>query len=202
MEVQFFYTRQSIAAGLGDAVSHAKYFVNGEPFIIALGDSVISSNEHKCLLKRMIEVYEKDPTSFVLGTRQVALEEVHKYGIVKPKGNMKGAIVEIEDVVEKPSPRTTPSTLAFAARYVMPASILDALDRTRPGKGGEIQLTDGIRLLLKEGTKGYSVCMTENEKRYDIGNMPSYYEAFVDFALADKRYGYQLKQYIINKLNL
>ncbi len=202
MNVQFFYTRQSVAAGLGDAVNHAKNFINGEPFIIALGDSVIHSTENQSLIERMIKLYEKEPTSFVLGTRQVSLEDVQKYGIVKPKEDSEGDIVEIEDVIEKPSPMTTPSTLAFAARYVVPAEILDALDRTRPGKGGEIQLTDAIRLLLKEGTKGYSVCMTENEKRYDIGNMPSYYEAFVDFALADEKYGYQLKQYIIDKLNL
>lgn len=202
MDVQIFYTRQSMAAGLGDAVNYAAKFINGESFIIALGDSVIHSNENKILLQRMIELNEKDFQSFVLGTRQVALEDVQKYGIVKPKSDLKDNIVEIEDVVEKPSSLTTPSTLAFAARYIVPAKILDALDRTRPGKGGEIQLTDGIRLLLKEGTKGYSVCMTENEKRYDIGNMPSYYEAFLDFALADERYGYQLKQYIFDKFNL
>jgi UTP--glucose-1-phosphate uridylyltransferase len=202
MEVQFFYTRQSVAAGLGDAVAYAKNFVNGEPFIIALGDSVIRSTENEPLLNRMINEFEKNEDSFVLGTRQVPLEDVQKYGIVKPKSTISEGIVEIEDVVEKPSPLKAPSTLAFAARYIMPATIFDALERTSPGKGGEIQLTDGIKLLLKEGTKGYSVCLTENEKRYDIGNMYSYYEAFFDFALSDQRYGYKLRQYMINKLNL
>lgn len=158
-------------AGLGNAVSYAEHFINGEPFIIALGDSIIRSDENCCLLKRMIDQHDKEPDSFVLGTRQVPLEDVQKYGIVKPKGETHNNIVEIEDVIEKPSHKNTPSTLVFAARYIMPASIFEALDRTSPGKGGEIQLTDGIRLLLKEGLKGYSVGLTEKEKRYDIGNM-------------------------------
>lgn len=202
MDVQFFYTRQSMPAGLGDAINYARNFINGDPFIIALGDSVINSTEERSLLRRMIDQYEADASSFVLGTRNVPLEDVQKYGIVKPKGVLSNGIVEIEDVIEKPSPKSTPSTLSFAARYIMPAGIFDALDRTSPGKGGEVQLTDGIRLLLKEGMKGYAVSLTENEKRYDIGGMASYYEAFVDFALTDEKYGYRLRQYLTSKLNL
>lgn len=202
MNIQFFYTRQSNPLGLGDAIYHAKNFVNDEPFIIALGDSVIRSYENEPLLKRMIKQFDTDSGSVVLGTRRVPEDQVHRYGIVKPKREIASGIIEIEDVVEKPSKQTAPSNLAFAARYIMPPGIMEALERTAPGKGGEIQLTDAIRLMLKEGTKGYSVCLTDKEKRYDIGNMASYYEAFLDFALADKKYGYQLKQYIIQKLNL
>ncbi len=202
MKIQFFYTRQSNPLGLGHAVYHAKNFVNDEPFIIALGDSVIRSYENEPLLKRMIKQFDQDPSSIVLGTRRVPEDQVQRYGIVKPKREIASGIIEMEDVVEKPSQQTAPSNLAFAARYIMPSGIMEALERTAPGKGGEIQLTDAIRLMLKEGTKGYSVCLTDKEKRYDIGNMASYYEAFLDFALADKKYGYQLKQYIIQKLNL
>jgi UTP--glucose-1-phosphate uridylyltransferase len=202
LDVSFFYTRQSVPAGLGHAVSCARDFVCGEPFVIALGDSIIRSNENRFLLKRMMEQYEKDSGSFVIGTRNVSLQDVHRYGIIKPKKGSSGEIVEIEDLVEKPSASQAPSTLAVAARYIMPYRLFDALERTSPGKGGEIQLTDGIRLLLKEGTKGYSVSLTGQEKRYDIGNFGSYYEAFVDFALEDEKYGYQLKQHIINKLQL
>lgn len=202
IDIQFFYTRQSSPKGLGDAVYHAKNFVNGEPFILALGDSVIYSAEDKKLLERMVNFQELHPGSFVIGTRNVDLSQVQKYGIVKPKDELEEGIIEIEDVVEKPSPINAPSTLAFAARYIMHPNVFDALERTRPGKGGEIQLTDAIRLMLKEETKGYAISLTENEKRYDIGNMSSYYEAFVDFALADEKYGYKLRQYIINKLNL
>ena len=202
MDVNFFYTRQSIPKGLGDAVNCARDFVGNEPFIIALGDSIIYSKENKILLQRMIEQYEKRENCFVIGTRYVPRQEVHRYGIVIPDGEAKDGVVKIKDLVEKPSPHNAPSTLAIAARYIMPAKIFDALSRTSPGKSGEIQLTDAIRLLLKEGVDGYSVSLTEKEKRYDIGNMQSYYNAFVDFALNDEKYGYQLKQYIIEKFNL
>ena len=202
MDITFFYTRQSIPAGLGHAVYCAKEFVGDDPFIVALGDSIIHSTENKILLKRMIEQFEKHGNSFVIGTRHVPLDSVHRYGIIDPDGEQIDGVVKIKDMIEKPSPQNAPSTLAIAARYILPGKIFDALSRTSPGKGGEIQLTDGIRLLLKEGYKGYSVSLTEKEKRYDIGNIPSYYEAFIDFALNDEKYGYQLKQYIIKKFNM
>jgi len=202
INVTFYYTRQSIPAGLGHAVSCARDFVGNEPFIIALGDSIIYSTEKSILLDRMIKQHKKDISSFVIGTRRVSMEDVHRYGIIVPEGAAKGGVTEIKDLIEKPSRSRAPSNLAVAARYIMPPEIFDALERTGPGKGGEIQLTDAIRLLLKDGIKGYSVELTENEKRYDIGNFASYYEAFVDFALRDDVYGYQLRQYIVDKLNL
>jgi len=202
LDISFFYTRQSIQAGLGHAVRCAKDFVGDDPFIIALGDSIIYSTENECLLSRMVKQYEKDKSCFVIGTRRVPMEQVHRYGIIKPKEDPNNGVVEIENLIEKPSPSDAPSNLAIAARYIMPAKIFDALDRTSPGKGGEIQLTDAIRLLIKEGLRGYAVSLTDKEKRYDIGNFPSYYEAFLDFALRDEKYGYQLRQYIINQLNL
>ena len=76
------------------------------------------------------------------------------------------------------------------------------MERTSPGRGGEVQLTDAIRLLLREGVNGYGVPLADSEKRYDIGNMNSYFQAFVDFALRDEKYGYMLKQFIIRTLNL
>lgn len=202
MDITYFYTRQSIPAGLGHAISCARDFVGDEPFIIALGDSIIFSKENRILLKRMLDVYEQHENSFVIGTRDVPLESVHRYGIIEPQGESKNGLTQIKDLVEKPTIQSAPSTLAVAARYIMPGRLFDALSRTSPGKGGEIQLTDGIRLLLKEGMKGYAVSLTKKEKRYDIGNFQSYYEAFVDFALNDEKYGYQLKQYIIKSLNL
>lgn len=200
MDVSFFYTRQHIQAGLGHAVYCARDFIGDDPFVIALGDSIIDSRENRVLLQRMMDQYKEN--SFVIGTRHVPVEAVHRYGIIEPAGEMMDGVVEIKDLVEKPSRSNAPSNIAIAARYIMPGKLFDALERTSPGKGGEIQLTDGIRLLLKEGFKGYGVNLTEKEKRYDIGNIQSYYEAFVDFALSDEKYGYQLKQYIINKFRL
>jgi UTP--glucose-1-phosphate uridylyltransferase len=202
LDITYFYTRQSVQAGLGHAVRCAKDFVGDDPFIIALGDSIIYSTENDCLLKRMVDKYKEDKSSFIIGTRRVPMDQVNRYGIIHPEGDINDGVVGIKDLIEKPSPSNAPSDLAVAARYIMPAAIFDCLDRTSPGKGGEIQLTDAIRLLIKEGTKGYSVSLTSNEKRYDIGNFPSYYEAFLDFALRDEKYGYQLRQYVIEQLNL
>ena len=202
LDVSFFYTRQSVQAGLGHAISCAKDFVGDDSFIIALGDSVIYSTERVSLLKRMIREYESHDPCFVIGTRRVSMDEVHRYGIIDPKENDKEGSLEIKDLIEKPLPSSAPSNLAVAARYIMPSGIFDSLDRTRPGKGGEIQLTDAIRLMLREGMKGYSVNLSKNEKRYDIGNFPSYYEAFLDFALRDEIYGYRLRQYVIERMNL
>lgn len=202
LDITFFYTRQSIPAGLGDAVSYAKDFIGADPFIIALGDSIIYSTEKSNLLTRMIQQYERNDSCFVIGTRRVPMEQVHRYGIIEPEEDSRDGVVKIKDLIEKPSVSNAPSDLAIAARYIMPPHIFDALNRTSPGKGGEIQLTDAIRLMIKEGKVGYSVSLTDNEKRYDIGNFPSYYEAFIDFALRDEKYGYQLRQYVINKMNL
>jgi UTP--glucose-1-phosphate uridylyltransferase len=157
MNVQFFYTRQSSPTGLGDAIRLAESFVNNEPFIVALGDSLIFSQNNPPLLERMINLYTQNPGAMVIGTREVSRDDVSKYGIIKPAGEVTGNAIEIADVVEKPSPQTAPSTIAFAARYILPPTIFSALERTSPSKSGEIQLTDGIRLLLKEGTKGYGV---------------------------------------------
>lgn len=129
-----------------------------------LGDSIIYSEENPNLLKRMIMQYEKCNPSIVLATRIVPDEDVSKYGIVKPASDIKDSVTEIKDVVEKPLPQNAPSNLAFAARYILPPDIFNALERTGPGKGGEIQLTDAISILLKEGMKGYSVQLTEREK--------------------------------------
>ncbi len=202
LDVELFYTRQSSPTGLGDAISHARHFVNKEPFIVALGDSIIYSEEYECLLKRMLNFHKQHESSLVLGTQEVPLEDVSKYGIIKPKQQGNQSIVEVDYVVEKPPVKTTPSQLAFAARYILPPTIFDALDRTKPGRGDVVQLTDAIGLLTKEGTLGYVVQMTDKEKRYNISDMGSYYEAFVDLALQDSRYGWELKQYLFDILGI
>ena len=107
------------------------------------------------------------------------------YGIAKPRSD--GDVFEIEDLVEKPSPDEAPSNLAIAARYVFAPAIFDALDPTPPGKGDEIQLTDAIRSVIQGGGKVFGVRLRSGEWRFDIGNFESYFQAFVEFALADPR---------------
>jgi UTP--glucose-1-phosphate uridylyltransferase len=122
------------------------------------------------------------------------MSDVHRYGVARPKEG--GDLFELADVVEKPSREDAPSNLAIAARYVFAPSIFGALERIQPGADGEIQLTDAIRLLIKEGGRVYGMCLRDDERRYDIGNFESYFQAFVEFALADEKYGADLHRYL------
>jgi UTP--glucose-1-phosphate uridylyltransferase len=105
-------------------------------------------------------------------------------------------VFEIADVIEKPSAQEAPSNLAIAARYVFTPAIFEALGRTKPGKGGEIQLTDAIRLLIQEGGRVYGIRLAEGERRFDIGNFDTYFRAFVEFALADEKHGAALRSHL------
>ena len=107
-----------------------------------------------------------------------------------------GEPVAVQNIVEKPSVEASPSTLAVAARYVFSPVIFEMLDRTLPGKGGEIQLTDALRSLITQGETLFGVRLSPEEKRYDIGNFGSYFRAFVEFCLADDKYGADLRRHL------
>lgn len=191
--MQYFYTRQRQLLGLGHAVLCAAPFVGKQPFVVALGDSIIGLNAQSDIVKRMIECFWDTRADAVVAFEQVPHDEVSHYGIAKPKSN--SDTFEIADVIEKPSVEEAPSNLAIAARYVFAPAIFDALERTVPGKNGEIQLTDAIRLLLQEGRTVYGMTL-RNERRYDIGNFDAYFRAFVEFALADEKYGAELRKHV------
>jgi len=192
--VQYFYTRQRQLLGLGHAVLCAESFVGNQPFVVALGDSIIGINAQSDIVRRMIHAFHEKQADAVVAFEQVPMTEVPNYGIAKPRVN--GEIFEIADVIEKPSMSEAPSNLAIAARYVFAPKIFDALKRTKPGKGGEIQLTDAIRLIVQGGGKVYGISLRQNERRYDIGNFDSYFRAFVEFALADEKHGAALRDYM------
>lgn len=191
--IQYFYTRQRQLLGLGHAVLCAAPFVGNQPFVVALGDSIIGLNAQSDIVKRMIACFWDTGAQAVVAFEEVPRNEVMHYGIAKPKTN--GVVFQVADVIEKPSIEEAPSNLAIAARYVFAPTIFDALRRTPPGKGGEIQLTDAIRLLLQEGGVVYGITL-QGERRYDIGNFDSYFRAFVEFALADEKYGAGLREYV------
>ena len=203
--VDFFYTRQSIhpgwkvPAGLGDAVAASQDFVGQEAFVVALGDSIIKSGEHSGLVQRLIASHLRHGSCCTIAVCPVPADEVQRYGIVKPKGRM-GSDFEIEDIIEKPPEDEAPSRFAVAARYVFNPEIFTAIEHTAPGAGGELQLTDAIRILLKMGHKVRCVKLKNDETRYDIGNPESYFRAFMDFALADPKYGYLIRQYLQKRL--
>ena len=190
--MQHFYTRQRQLLGLGHAVLCAQPFVGDQPFVVALGDSIIGKHASSDVVRRMTQVYVEKQAVAVIAFEEVPEEDVSRYGIARPKAA--GDVFEIEDLIEKPSRHEAPSRLAIAARYVLSPAIFAALARTQPGKGDEIQLTDAIRMLLREGGRAWGVRLHGGERRYDIGNFESYFRAFVEFALADPRFGSGLRR--------
>jgi len=199
-EARFFYTRQSVPRGLADAVNHAQEFVGDDHFVVALGDSIIKSRDGSSLLQTMIASHLRSGVACTIAVEEVERSEVYRYGIVKPKGDIEpGEDFEVEDLIEKPRPEAAPSNLAIAARYVFSPALFEAIRRTAPDRNGELQLTDSIRLLLQLGHKVRAVRLRPGERRYDIGNFESYFKAFIDFALADEKYGYLVRQYLKRK---
>ncbi len=192
--VRIFYTRQSEPRGLGDAILHGRAFAEGSPFVVALGDSIIMSEAHTNIITRLVECFEQREARCVIALEEVPKAEVFRYGIAAPAGP--GDVFELSDLVEKPSPEKAPSNLAIAGRYVMSAEIFEVLERTKPGKNNEVQLTDAIRTLLKKKGGVYGVRLARGEKRYDIGNIESYFRSFVDFALRDSDYGASLRKHL------
>jgi len=193
--VQYFYTRQRRQLGLGHAVLCARPLVGEQPFIVALGDSIIGLHAQSDILRRMLEEFGRGGADAVIAFEAVPREDVVHYGIAKPR-NPAVPVFELADIVEKPSVAEAPSTLAVAARYVFAPRIFDLLETTPPGKGGEIQLTDAIRMLIQQGAKVLGIRLSQNERRFDIGNFESYFRAFVEFALHDPRYGADLREYV------
>src|SRR3982751_108888 len=188
LKTNFFYTRQRFQRGLGDAILCAENFAGEEPFLVALGDSILGLNTVSRAVSRMAEVYEDKHASCVIAVEEVPRAETRHYGIVQPE-NGAGDVFRIVNLVEKPKPDEAPSNLAIAGRYIFSPVIFDMIRRVKPDKRNEIQLTDAIQLLCDEGRRVMAVKLTPEEKRYDIGNFPSYFESFVAFALADPLYG-------------
>lgn len=184
LPVQMFYTRQSVPRGLADAIGLAEHFVADEAFLVSLGDSIIQSERPGEVLKRLMEIHRRERASATILFEEVRKEDVIHYGIAQPKETI-GHEFEVVDLIEKPSVEEAPSTLAVAARYVFDPCIFEYIHRTPPGKGGEIQITDSMRLMLREGHRIFGVRLAKGEKRLDIGNYRSYFEAFLEMALAD-----------------
>jgi UTP--glucose-1-phosphate uridylyltransferase len=151
------------------------------------------------IVQRMTRCFVDKQAAAVIAFEEVPPAEVRHYGIARPKSD--GDIFEIADLIEKPSVEEAPSNLAIAARYVLAPAIFEAIRHTRPGKGGEVQVTDAIRILIQGGGKVYGVCLRDDERRYDIGNFQAYFRAFVEFALADDKEGAVLRQHLEALLN-
>jgi UTP--glucose-1-phosphate uridylyltransferase len=195
---RFFYTRQSSPRGLGHAISLGAEFVDNDDCVVALGDSLIAGEDPAAVVRAMMQAHRDLKAVAVIAVEQVPPEEAHRYGIVSIQGAEPppGEPVAVADIIEKPPRGTSPGNLAVAARYVFSPAIFDALGRTPPDRQGEIQLTDAIKLLIQMGKPVYAWPLRPNQRRYDVGNFESYFRTFIDFILADERYGYLARQYI------
>lgn len=194
-EMQYAYVRQRRPLGLGHAVLCARAFVNQQPFVVALGDSVIGPGPDSRIVPRLIEEYERTRADAAAAFEEVTPEQTVHYGIALPK---RGAtsIFELADIVEKPAAEEAPSLLAAAGRYVLSPGIFELLEKTAPGKNQEVQLTDALRTLLMQGGRFYGVRLPPEEKRYDLRDFDSYCRAFVEIAMHDAAHGGEFRSYL------
>jgi len=174
---EFVYIRQKEQLGLGHAVLTAERLVGDEPFVVLLGDEIIKNDENPGI-KQLIDIYYQFGKS-VIGTMEVQKEDVSKYGIVAGKEVING-IMLVETLVEKPAIEEAPSTSAIIGRYVLTPNIFESLKQTTIGKGGELQLTDGLINLRK---KEVIYAKDIEGIRHDTGNKIGYLEAILDYAL-------------------
>ncbi|WP_317310987.1 UTP--glucose-1-phosphate uridylyltransferase GalU [Clostridium thermobutyricum] len=175
--VDIHYIRQKEPRGLGHAINCAKVFVGDEPFAILLGDDIVYNDQKPCL-KQLIDCYNEYHTS-VLGVQTVPHEKVNKYGIVDGTF-IKDRVMKVKGLVEKPNIEEAPSDVAILGRYIVTPKIFEILDRTKPGKGGEIQLTDALlELMNEEEMYAYDF----EGRRYDVGDKLGFLEATVEYAL-------------------
>ena len=174
--VDIHYIRQKEAKGLGHAILQAKSFVGDEPFAVMLGDDIVDA-KIPCL-KQLIDVYNEYKTT-ILGVQEVARKDVSKYGIVD--GNyIEDNIFKVKGLIEKPAVEEAPSNVAILGRYIITPRIFKILEHTKPGTGGEIQLTDALKELVSEEAM-YSY--TFSGKRYDVGDKLGFLQATIEFAL-------------------
>ncbi len=183
---------QAEQKGLGHAILCAKEQVGDRPFAIALGDSIIDTRGESRVLDRMCNAFADGTAGVLVAFQEVAREHVVKYGIAHPAATDQvrpGNVFDLAGLVEKPAIEDAPSNFAISARYVLSPTIFQYLEETKPGTGGEIQLTDAMSAMIASGIFAKGVCLGENEKRIDVGSIKGYMEAFVEFAMNDSDFG-------------
>jgi len=192
--VHFSYTRQKEPLGLGHAVLAARELVGDEPFAVLLGD-VIIPGPHPAT-RQLMDVYEQTGIG-TIAVEEVPREKTSLYGIVacapENRGSWGGRLLRVQGLVEKPPPAEAPSNLAVTGRYVLPPEVFDCLARTPPGRGGEIQLTDGLRLLTSE--MGLYALVYEGQS-YDAGDKLGFLKATVEIALSNPEFGEEFRAYL------
>ena len=192
-----YYVRQKKPLGLGHAISCAEAFVGDEPFVVLLGDDIIYTDKEKGQLpvtKQLVEKYKELQGGTILGVQEVPHKNVSKYGIIKPLKKIDEKTVAVEDFIEKPSVDEAPSNLAALGRYVLEPEIFSYLKNTKPGKGGEIQLTDAILAMKNNGEKLYAYNF--DGLRYDTGDKFGMFVANVEFGLRHEELKDRVTEYL------
>lgn len=189
--INLYYTRQPHPAGLGDAIYRARSFVGNEPFVIMLGDDLMKDKVP--LTKQLINDYDKihAPT---LAVMKVPHKEVSKYVVIAPDGKIADDLYNVKSFVEKPAVDKAPSDLAIIGRYLLTPEIFDILEHQKPGRGGEIQLTDAIDT-MNETQRVFAHVF--KGQRFDVGNKEGYLETSIQYGLQHPETRDALRKYII-----
>ena len=186
------YIRQKEPRGLGHAILCARAFVGDEPFAVLLGDDVVDADV-PCL-KQLMDCYREYKTS-ILGVQTVPRDYVNKYGIVDGL-HIEDRVYKVKNLVEKPAVEEAPSNVAILGRYIITPQIFNILEETKPGKGGEIQLTDALQTLIsQEAMYAYNF----QGKRYDVGDKLGFLQATVEFALKREELREPFMNYLENR---
>ena len=193
-DIKIHYVRQKYMRGLGDAILCAKEFIDGEPFGVILGDDIVYTGNGEPALRQLMDQYDKTGGT-VIGCQTVLPEQVSSYGIIDGIATDDPNLLKVRDMVEKPNVEEAPSRFAALGRYVITPDVFDVLEQTKPGKGGEIQLTDALRVMAhNESVFAYNF----TGKRYDTGDKLGYLKATVEFALRREDLGPAFKEYLLS----
>lgn len=190
-DMQVVFIRQELALGLGHAVLCASPVVGERAFAVLLADDLLVCEE-KPVLKQMVEVFEAQQQA-VLGVMEVPREQTQRYGIITAGAQINQRLCTVQAVVEKPAPNVAPSTQAVIGRYILPGQVMQILQHTPEGAGGEIQLTDAIAQLIEQQTV---LAYRFEGKRYDCGDKLGYLQANVEMGLKHPQLGAQFAQYL------
>lgn len=176
---KFDYIYQTQQNGLADAVNYGRDFADDKPFLLVLPDSIIYTNNQVHPTLRVIKAFEENNASGSILVQAEPYKDLHKYGIVKPIGDIDNdSIFEIDGLVEKPKPENAPSKYSIAGRYVFNHKLFNFIAKTNPGANGEYQLTDSIALMLQDECRVWCAALEEDEIRRDIGTFEVYYDAW------------------------
>ena len=203
---EYYYSRQRRQLGLGHAVLCAESLVGDQPFVVALGDTILGLNEPSHIVSAMKKEFVRLHADALVALVAVSSDEAGNYGMVQFSGQAEETLpkshrqslgqepIRLTDVIEKPAVGEAPSRYSIAARYVFSPIVFQYLKNLNPGRNGEIELTDGLREMIQDDKKVYGMCLEPGKQRRDIGNVESYFRAFMELALTDEKYGKNMRK--------